>query len=311
MKSHVKSSTILVGLLLTTFLSGCTDEKKEPAKQQKATTSLAGIAAVSSEVAKSSHIEVETVGPVQIEETMTFYGSVRPNGEREQSVRARYPGTVISVRKSAGDVVKRGETLITVESSESLQTYAIVSPISGTVLERKANPGETVGSDAVLITIADLSTVWIDLAVFARDLGAIRPGLPVRITTADGRVSAQTKLSFVAPAGDAENQSVVARAVVDNSGERKWIAGQFVTGEIVLNASPAPLAVRASAIQTLNGKSTVFVEVPQGFEARAVQTGRTSAQSVEIRSGIRAGERYAATNSYLLKAELSKGEAEE
>jgi cobalt-zinc-cadmium efflux system membrane fusion protein len=296
--------------LLATSLQGCSDKKRADAEEKSAPPGVQ-IAAITPDVAKSSNIAVAIVGPSQIEETMTFYGSVRPNGEREQSLRARYPGTVISVRKRAGDTVKKGEPLITIESSESLQTYAIVSPISGTVLERKANPGETVGSDVNLMTVADLSTVWIDLAVFARDLGLIRPGLAVRVTTTDKRLSADTKLSFVAPAGDAENQSVVARAVVENSEATKWVVGQFVTGEIVLNAATAPLAVRATAIQTLNGKPTVFVQVPKGFEARTVQIGRTSAQSVEISGGLKAGERYAATNSYLLKAELSKGEAEE
>lgn len=297
-------------LALSAMLQGCSEEKKQ-AEEKKAEPSGPQVAAISPAVAKSSNISIEAAGPGQVEETMTFYGSVRPNGEREQGIRARYAGTVISVRKSAGDSVKKGETLVTIESSESLQTYAIVAPISGTVLERKANPGETVGSDAALMTVADLSTVWIDLAVFARDLGVIRSGLPVRITTADNRLTTSTKLSFVAPAGDADNQSVVARAVVENTGDTRWVAGQFVTGEIALNSANYPLTVRASAIQTLNGKPTVFVQTPKGFEARPVQTGRSSSDSIEIRSGLRLGDRYAATNSYLLKAELSKGEAEE
>jgi cobalt-zinc-cadmium efflux system membrane fusion protein len=300
----------LLAVALLTSLQACSDEKPE-AKQEKVAESDTKIAAITPEAAKASNIDIGTVGSAEIEESMTLYGSVRPNGEREQSVRARYPGTIVSVRKSAGDTVRRGEALITVESSESLQSYTLASPIGGTVLERKANPGETVGSDAVLMTVADLSTVWIDLAVFARDLGAIRPGLPVRITTADGRNKASTKLTFVAPAGDAENQSVVARAVVENTGDTKWIAGQFVTGEVILNSATAPLAVRATAIQMMNGKPTVFVQVPKGFEPREVEVGRKSAETVEIVSGLNEGESYAATNSYLLKAELLKGEAGE
>jgi cobalt-zinc-cadmium efflux system membrane fusion protein len=309
MSFTVLRHTFLAVALLTS-LQACSAEKSEE-KQEKPETSGPQIAAITPEAAKASNIEIGTVGSAQIEETMTLYGSVRPNGEREQSVRARYPGTITSVRKSAGDTVRRGESLITVESSESLQSYTLASPIGGTVLERKANSGETVGSDTVLMTVADLSTVWIDLAVFARDLGVIRPGLPVRITTADGRNKASTKLTFVAPAGDAENQSVVARAVVENTGDAKWIAGQFVTGEVILNSAPAPLAVRATAIQMMSGKPTVFVQVPKGFEPRTVELGRKSAETVEILSGVNEGESYAATNSYLLKAELLKGEAGE
>jgi cobalt-zinc-cadmium efflux system membrane fusion protein len=299
---------ISLAVVVAMLLAGC-DEK--PATTEKAAEVKANIAAISPAQAKASNIKVETAGAAVIRQTMTLYGSVRPNGEREQSLRARYPGTVRTVSKSAGDKVVRGETLITVESSESLQTYAITAPISGTVLERKVNPGETVGTDAVLMTVADLSSVWIDLAVFARDLGEVRAGQPVRITTADGHYSAETQLSFVAPAGDAENQSVVARAVIENSGEHRWIPGQFVTGQITLESSSVPLAVPVTALQTMGGKQTVFVQTPQGFEARTVETGRRSQESVEIARGLSAGEHIAATNSYLLKAELLKGEAEE
>lgn len=298
-----------MGLILMALLQGCSDEK--PAGEKKSEATNAKLAALSPEVIRKSRIEIASAGPANIEETMTFYGTVQPNGEREQGVRARYPGAIMSVRKSVGEAVARGETLMTVESSESLQSYAIAAPISGTVLDRKVNPGQVVGADTVLMTVADLSTVWIDLAVFARDLGAIQSGMPARITTADGRNSTDTKLSFVAPAGDADNQSVVARAVVQNSGPVKWVPGQFVTGDVVVNSAPVPLAVRSTAIQSLEGKPTVFVEVPKGFEARTVETGRTSGQWTQIRSGLKAGERYAAANSYLVKAELSKGEAGE
>ena len=294
---------------LLSFLQACSDGKPQ-AKREEPDTVSSEIAAVSPKAAKASNIEVVSAGPAEIEETMTLFGSVRPNGEREQSVRARYPGTINSVRKSAGDSVRKGEPLITVESSESLQSYTLVSPITGTVLDRKANPGETVGSDTVLMTVADLSTVWIDLAVFARDLGVIRSGLGVRITTADGRNKASTKLTFVAPAGDADNQSVIARAVVENAAEPKWIAGQFVTGEVILSSSRALVTVRPTAIQTFNGKPTVFVQVPSGFQPRAVDLGRKSNEAIEINSGLKEGERYAATNSYLLKAEMLKGEAD-
>ena len=304
-----KAFAALICAVMVAAAAGCSKEEKASAPE-KEKPGNENVAAISPAIAKASGIEVATVGPANIRETMTLFGSVRPNGEREQSLRARYPGTVRTVQKSAGDMVVRGEALLTVESSESLQIYRIASPINGTVLDRRTNPGETVGSDAVLMTVADLSTVWIDLAVFARDLGLVHAGLPVRITTTDGRYSTDTHLSFVAPAGDAENQSVVARAVVDNSGAHKWIAGQFVTGEITLSSFVAPLAVRATAVQTMGSKPTIFVQTPQGFEARTVETGRRSPQTVEVISGLKPGERYAATNSYLLKAQLLKGEAE-
>jgi cobalt-zinc-cadmium efflux system membrane fusion protein len=191
-----------------------------------------------------------------------------------------------------------------------LQTYPIRSPIGGTLLERHANPGESVGSDAVLMKVADLGTVWSEFAVFARDLGRVRSGLSVRVIGSDTTQATEGTIAYVAPAGDSDSQSVVARAVLDNSGG-KWIPGQFAAAEVVLSETEALVAVVPEAVQTVNGKTVVFVATARGFQAREVTVGKQSREAAEILSGLQAGERYAAKNSYLIKADLLKGEAEE
>ncbi len=87
--------------------------------------------------------------------------------------------------------------------------------------------------------------------------------------------------------------------------------GQFAAAEVVIAQVDAPVAVQPSALQVVEGKNVVFVQTASGFEARPVRTGKRSRQAVEILQGLRAGERYAAANSYLIKADLLKGEAEE
>ena len=66
-----------------------------------------------------------------------------------------------------------------------------------------------------------------------------------------------------------------------------------------------------AALQELRGKTVVFVQNEQGFQARPVTIGRRAREAVEISEGLAAGERYAAKNSYLVKADVLKGEAEE
>lgn len=61
----------------------------------------------------------------------------------------------------------------------------------------------------------------------------------------------------------------------------------------------------------LDGKTVVFVQSDDGFEPSAVEIGLRDARAVEIKSGLAAGARYAADNSYLIKAELTKGEGAE
>ena len=267
-------------------------------------------AAITPKAAQQAGIEVAAAGPAQIRETLTLYGSIKSNAERQQEIRARYPGVVRSVAKRAGDAVSKGEELLTVESNESLQVYAIRSPLNGQVLDRRANSGDAVDGTTVLMTVADLSTVWVEFALFARDLGHVRAGMPVLFRGASAAESGEAKITYVAPAGHADTQSVVARAVVDNRHGR-WVPGQFITGDIVIAEATVPVAVKPAALQELQGKTMVFVQNGRGFEARTVQVGRRSRDVVEIANGLAAGERYAATNSYLIKADLMKAEAEE
>ena len=206
-------------------LAGCSEKPdasaaEEASSAEAATTS----AAITPEAAKKAGIETATAGPARIRDTLTLYGSIKPNAEREQEIRARYPGVVRSVNKRAGDKVAQGDALLTVESNESLQVYTIRAPLGGQVLERRANPGDAVDSSTVLMKVADLSTVWAEFAIFARDLSHVRPGMPVLFRGADADESGEAKIEYVAPAGHADSQSVVARAIVENR-DGRWVPG--------------------------------------------------------------------------------------
>jgi len=262
------------------------------------------------ERARNAGVETAVAGEAQIRTTLTLHGTIRPNAEREQDIRARYPGVVRDVSKRVGDPVAASEELLRVESNESLQTYSIRSPIPGRLIERRTNPGDAVDGSTVLLRVADLSTVWVEFALFARDLGQVRPGMSVSFRGANADDASEAKIRYVAPAGQADSQSVVARAVVDNR-DGRWVPGQFVTGEVVVADTRARVAVAPAALQELYGKTVVFVEKGTGFEARSVQLGKRSRTAIEVLTGVSAGERYAAQNSYLIKADRLKGAAGE
>lgn len=269
-----------------------------------------GVAAITPETASAAGIEVAVAGPAEIHETLTLYGSITPNAERRQEIRARYAGVVRAVAKRPGDHVAKEELLLTIESNDSLEPYSIRSPIAGTVLERRVNVGETVDSSQALMVVADLSTVWAEIAVFARDLDHVRAGQAVFVQAADAEQRADGHIAYVAPAGHTDSQSVVARAELDNQ-RRDWVPGQFVTADVVVAEVNAPVTVTPAALQTLNGKPVVFIESARGFEAREIETGHRSKSAIEVVSGMSAGERYAAENSYLIKSDLLKGTGEE
>jgi cobalt-zinc-cadmium efflux system membrane fusion protein len=265
---------------------------------------------LTAERARNAGVETAVASQAQIRTTLTLHGTIRPNAEREQDIRARYPGVVRDVSKRVGDRVAASEELLRVESNESLQTYPIRSPIPGRIIERRTNPGDAVDSSTVLLRVADLSTVWVEFALFARDLRQVRPGMSVSFTGINADERCEARITYVAPIGQVDSQSVVARAVVDNR-DGRWVPGQFVTGEVAISDTHARVTVAPTALQELQGKIVVFVESDRGFEARPVQLGKRSRSAIEVLAGVAPGERYAARNSYLIKADRLKAEAEE
>lgn len=257
---------------------------------------------------EAAAIGLMQAGPAQIRETLPLYGVVAPNAERVREVAARFPGAIRSVAKKIGDPVREGETLATVEANESLQTYAVSAPLTGVVIARNANPGEQTG-DKILFTVADLSTVWVELSLFPRDVAKVRVGQEVRVKSSEAGLEATGKIVYVAPFGQAANQTLTARVLLDNP-ERRWAPGLYVTAEVTLAATAAALAIRNDAVQTLEGRSVVFVRDDGGFAPRAVTLGRSDTDSTEVLAGLAAGDTYAAANSFVLKAELGKGSAE-
>lgn len=265
-----------------------------------------GIELTAEKIAKGG-IVVETAGSAIVREILPLYGTVAPNAERMRDVAARYPGTIRSVAKKIGDPVKQGEALAVIESNESLQAYSLNAPLAGVVTARNANPGEQSG-DKVLFTVADLSSVWVELSLFPRDAAKVRSGQTVRVRTADSGTSGDGAIIYVAPVGTSASQTRNARVLLENK-DNQWAPGLYVAAEVILGENSVPVAIKSAAIQNLNDADTVFVRNEKGFEPRTVKIGRSDGDNSEVLEGLRAGESYATKNSFVLKAEMGKGEA--
>jgi membrane fusion protein, heavy metal efflux system len=182
------------------------------------------------------------------------------------------------------------------------------------VIERKVDVGSLVGSQgdpADLYTIADLSAVWVELAVPTVDLDAIAEGQSVVITSGgDGGKRGEGRIIFISPLVQPDTRSARVIAEIDNK-TMIWRPGTSVTAGIVTAEEPVEVRVPRAALQTIGGDRAVFVRTAGGFQRRTVTIGRSDEQTVEITSGLSAGEQIAVKNSFLLKSELGKGEAEE
>ncbi len=253
-------------------------------------------------------IQTEAAGPAEIRQTLSLFGTITVDPARTRDVAARFPGLVKSVRVNLGDRVAAGATLATVESNDSLQVYAVTAPIAGTVTARNTNPGETAG-DTPIFTITDLSSVTAELSAFPADRVKLRSGQIVRILTSEGELTAEGKINQIAPVGSSDNQSVAVRVPLANR-DGRWATGLFVTGEVAVATSKAALTIPQSALQDIEGKPSVFVKTEHGFRTQPVKIGRNDGVRVEVQEGLAAGDVIATANSFALKAEQGKGEAE-
>ena len=190
-------------------------------------------------------------------------------------------------------------------ANASLTRYEVVAPLAGTVIEKHIAVGEMLKDDTEAFVVADLSTVWVDLNIAAKDLALVRKGQRV-VIAADTTMKAEGTVSYISPVVSDETRTVVTRVVLPNP-DGRWRPGLFVTATLTASDTPVAVLIPKTATQTIEGQPSVFVQTPEGFAPRPVTLGRANETHVEITAGLQAGERYAATETFVLKADLGKG----
>ena len=200
-------------------------------------------------------------------------------------------------------------TLGSVASGGSALTrYELRSPIDGVVTDKRLSVGEAVKEDAAVFTVSDLSSVWVEAPVSAQDLGALAAGQTVTIRASAFDASAPGRVTFISPLIGEQSRTGIARIVVQNP-SGVWRPGLPVSVTVVAAETKVPVAVAVDAVQDLRDWKVVFGRYGDAFEARPLELGRSDGRHVEVLAGLQAGERYAAKNSYVIKAELGKAGA--
>ena len=171
-------------------------------------------------------------------------------------------------------------------------------------------PSAKEGDPADLYLVADLSTVWVELAVPTTDLTKVKEGADVLIAARDEDAGqrAKGKIIFVSPILNADTRSARVIAALPNQ-DFSWRPGTFVAAEIQIGQDAVKVLVPRDALQTMGAEKVAFVRTSEGFERRDIKTGKADDASVEIVSGLAPGDEIAVANTFLLKAELGKGEA--
>ncbi len=191
------------------------------------------------------------------------------------------------------------------ESDSSLTRYEIVVPLDGTIIEKHVVLGEVVKDDAEIFVIADLSSVWVDLSVYQKDLFSVRKGQAVVISAGRGTARAKGRIAYIGPVIDEATRTSLARVVLANP-ERQWRPGMFITAKVLVDEQNIAIKVPKTALYTIEGKTCVFVRAPNGFVAAEVRLGRMDREGAEVLEGLEAGQKYVAAGGFYLKAELAK-----
>jgi len=189
-------------------------------------------------------------------------------------------------------------------TGEVTKTLALNAPVDGIVLDKMVVAGQAVMPGMKLYRIADLSTVWIEGAVFEQDLGLVRVGAQVRaeFTAYPGR-SFTGKISFVWPTVDDSSRSGRIRVAFPNRGG-ELRPGMYATLLLDAVVSRNAVNVPAEAVVQTGERNLVFVVGPSGaLEPREVVLGARAGDRFQVDSGLAAGERIVASANFLVDAE--------
>lgn len=192
---------------------------------------------------------------------------------------------------------------------ESVAHYPIRAPFDGTVIGKHAVLSEQVGPTHQLYEITDLSKVWLHADVFEKDLPALErvTGKRLEFTTAgynDRRFTAE--VAYTGDSVDEKTRAVRLIAIADNP-ERLLKPGMFVAVALPIGSKGTSVQIPSSAVQSQGTESYVFVASgADEFQKRVVRVGRTVGERVEVREGLRSGEKIVVEGGFALKSELMK-----
>lgn len=355
------------------------EEEKHGHAEEKTAPPGEGLLLLTAEQGKAAGVVIAAAAPGRIQTSVALPGEIRFNEDRTAHVVPRLAGVVEAVHADLGQLVKKGQVLAVIASTElseqrsallsaqrrlslaratyereqmlwqekisaeldylqaqqawreaeiavqnaqqklqalgavasgkgPLNRYEIRAPFDAMVLEKHITLGEAVKEDANIFVISDLSTVWAEIAVPAKDLATVRVGGKVLVKASAFNASAKGTITYVGALLGEQTRTAKARISLQNP-DMAWRPGLFVSVEVIAGEQDAPVTVQSTAIQSVEDKPSVFVQVKQGYQATPVIAGRSDGQLTEITRGLAVGTPYAAQGSFTLKSELGKAPA--
>ena len=186
---------------------------------------------------------------------------------------------------------------------QSTAEIPVIAPVGGEIVERLVGPGQLLQAGATqCFTISDTSTVWVLVNVYQSDLGFVHLGQDAEISTDSYPETFHGKISYIAPALDAATRTLQARIVTQNPA-KKLKKDMYVAATVRAAALQNVLTVPDDAILR-DSENEPFVYVATAateFARRQVTLGESGHGRVQIKTGLKEGERIAGNGSLFLQ----------
>ena len=297
MKKYSISSAVLLllsCLTLPSFAAGETPPSSD------------GFLAIKPEGIKNLGIKYSVVEAKDFESTIFAIGHVRPVPRNHSVLSSRISGRIIAVNAFEGDMVKKGDVLVKVESRQPGSPPPVIeltAPRDGLVVSSHIRLGEPVEPDKELLDIMDLSEVWATAQIPEDVVSKIMPGTKahIRIPALGGKIIDGVLLRFD-PKANQEGGTIGAIFKVPNA-ELRLRPGMRTEFSIVTSSRKNVMAVPREALQGDAANRIVFVkhiQLSNSFTRLPVQTGEKNNRYVEIISGLFPGDEVVTSGSYAL-----------
>lgn len=188
-----------------------------------------------------------------------------------------------------------------------LSRFYLSSPIDGVVQERNLSPGQTVSPNETPIHIANLSKMWVMIDAYEQDIRYLEKGQSIRLSVRSlPNTNFEATIDWISYALEKGSRTMPVRAQLDNP-NKKLRSGMFGTARIQTGTERNIAVIPVGAVQTIKGKSKVFVpgEEPGSFHAKRVRLGTENEGLVEITSGLQPGDRAVVAGAFDLKSALT------
>ena len=191
-----------------------------------------------------------------------------------------------------------------VRTGQPQRSVVFHSPVSGVITEKKAVQGMRFMPGEMLYQVTDLSSVWVIADLSEQDIGLVRPGAKVRVTTTAWPNEAfEGRITYVYPTMKAETRTIPVRVELANPGF-KLKPAMFAQMELASGSNTPVLTVPDSAVIDTGTRRSVLVQVAPGrFEPREVELGARGENFVEVRKGLKDGEQVVVAANFLIDAE--------